>query len=78
MSDAGSAPSFEHDIKPLFRPTDQQSMDFMFDLWNYQDVRENAAEILERVQDGTMPCDGDWPPEQVDLFRRWVDGGMAP
>ena len=27
---------------------------------------------------GTMPCDGAWPPERVDVFERWVNSGMAP
>jgi len=22
-----------------------------------------------------MPCDGAWPREQVDIFRRWAEGG---
>jgi hypothetical protein len=22
-----------------------------------------------------MPCYGQWPAEQVDLLRRWVEGG---
>jgi hypothetical protein len=22
-----------------------------------------------------MPCYGQWPSEQVDLLRRWVEGG---
>jgi hypothetical protein len=23
-----------------------------------------------------MPCDAEWPQEQVELFARWVAGGM--
>ena len=26
----------------------------------------------------TMPCDGAWPREQVTLFKRWTDEGLAP
>jgi hypothetical protein len=22
-----------------------------------------------------MPCDGPWPPDQIDLFRRWIQAG---
>jgi hypothetical protein len=33
-----------------------------------------AAE-LERVEAGTMPCDGAWPAERVAVFRRWIEAG---
>ena len=72
------APGFEGDIKPLFRETDRARMEWAFDLWRYEDVRDNAPAILERLEDGDMPCDEEWPEDQVQLFRRWVDGGMAP
>jgi hypothetical protein len=65
--------SFEADIKPLFRERDQRSMRRSFDLWSYEDVRTNADAIFEQVSDGSMPCDGEWPVEQVDTFRRWMD-----
>ena len=25
-----------------------------------------------------MPCDAPWPPDRIDLFRRWIDEGMRP
>ena len=65
--------SFEGDIKPLFRESDQRSMKRMFDLWAYTDVRAHAADILDAVRTGSMPCDDEWPSERVDLFQRWVD-----
>ena len=65
-------------VKPLFRESDRDSMSFAFDLWSYDDVREHADEILERLSEGTMPCDGGWPAERVDVFKRWVDGGKQP
>jgi CDGSH-type Zn-finger protein/truncated hemoglobin YjbI len=68
--------SFSRHIKPLFRSRDRQSMSFAFDLWSYADVRSNANAILERVQNGSMPCDGAWPPERVQVFQRWLDSGM--
>ena len=68
---------FEQDIKPLFRPHDQQSMKSHFDLWAYADVREHADAILTRLRDGSMPCDGAWPNAQVELFQRWVDTGKV-
>ncbi len=75
MTTGASAPVFERDIKPLFREDDKDAMDFVFDLWDYNDVRTHAESILERLEDGTMPCDGEWPPEQIELFRRWIEAG---
>lgn len=73
----GGAPSFERDIKPLFRERDRDSMEFAFDLWEAGDVRENADAILDRLTEGSMPCDGGWPDERIALFRRWIESGMA-
>jgi hypothetical protein len=70
--------SFATDIKPLFRDHDRQSMQRAFDLWSFDDVRAHASDILEQVRNGSMPCDGAWPPERVQLFQRWVDNGTAP
>ena len=47
-----------------------------FDLWKREDVAEHSHDILERLEDGSMPCDQAWPEEQVAVFRRWVDAGM--
>ena len=77
MGDAETL-GFEDDIKPLFREKDQQRMSFAFDLWSYEDVKENAEMILERLEEGDMPCDGAWPDEQVASFRTWVQSGMDP
>jgi hypothetical protein len=68
-------PSFERDIRPLFRDTDRTAMEADFDLWEHEDVMEHAAAILAVVTEGSMPCDGAWPPERVELFRRWVEAG---
>jgi hypothetical protein len=70
--------SFATDIKPLFRQHDRQSMERAFDLWSFDDVQAHASDILERVKNGSMPCDGAWPPERVQVFQRWVDSDMAP
>lgn len=67
--------SFAKDIKPLFREEDRNAMDYIFDLWSYNDVSQNADLILERIEDGTMPCDEEWPPEQIELLRRWINEG---
>lgn len=76
MAVDNSTPSFARDIQPLFREDDRASMEFAFDLWNYQDVRAHAEDILERLTEGTMPCDGEWPEEQIAQLRRWVEAGM--
>jgi hypothetical protein len=70
--------SFATDIKPLFREQDRQAMKKAFDLWSYDDVRARSSDILEHVKNGSMPCDGAWPPERVRVFERWVDSGAAP
>jgi CDGSH-type Zn-finger protein/truncated hemoglobin YjbI len=69
--------SFERHIKPLFRERDRKSMKFAFDLWSYADVRDNAPAILERVKAGTMPCDGEWPSDWVEVFERWTQTGTS-
>jgi hypothetical protein len=70
--------SFERDVRPLFRDRDRGSMLEVasFDLWAREDVVEHSQAILERLENGSMPCDQSWPDEQVALFRRWVEAGM--
>jgi len=68
--------SFAAHIKPLFREHDRKSMAFAFDLWSQADVQAHAAGILERLQNGTMPCDGAWPPEKIEVFKRWTETGF--
>ena len=67
--------SFAQDIKPLFRERDRESMTFAFDLWDVDDVRTHADAILSRLRQGTMPCDGGWSSDQVELFGRWIAAG---
>ncbi len=62
-------------IKGLFRPKDRQSMQFAFDLWSYADVSRHAEAIMDAVSEGSMPCDGPWPPERVEVLQRWIDIG---
>jgi hypothetical protein len=70
--------SFERDIRPLWRDRDVRSMSFAFDLSSYDDVRDNAEAIYTRLADGTMPCDGAWPAEDVNRFRAWIEGDFHP
>jgi len=76
IPEPGVPVSYDEHIRPLFRGKDHQSMRFAFDLWSYADVSANAAAILAKVSTGAMPCDGAWPSERVELFRRWMDTGM--
>jgi hypothetical protein len=77
LSVTGEPISFEKQIKPLFREGDRQSMKWAFDLWSYDDVARNSKVILERLRDGTMPCDGAWSDEQIETFRDWVEAGTS-
>jgi hypothetical protein len=73
-----ATPRFATDILPLFRERDVTAMQFIIDLSSYEDVRDNAAEIVDRIADGTMPCDDPWPSEWLALLRAWVATGMSP
>lgn len=53
-------------------------MDFAFDLWSYEDVKANAALILERVEEGTMPCDETWSEDRLQTLRSWIADGCPP
>ncbi len=75
MSATDEPISFERDIKPLFREGDRQSMKWAFDLWSYDDVAGNSSAIVERLRDGTMPCDGAWPEDQIAVFQAWIEAG---
>jgi CDGSH-type Zn-finger protein/truncated hemoglobin YjbI len=74
----GETVSFAANVKSLFRAKDRQSMSFAFDLWSYDDDRAHAAEILKRLEDGSMPCDGAWPADRVEVFKRWTETGYQP
>jgi hypothetical protein len=78
LSKEASLAGFEQDIRGLFREFDRDEMEWAFDLWDYDDVKENAEGILERLEAGDMPCDGAWSEEQIERFRTWVREGMEP
>ena len=52
----------EGDVRPMFREKDRDSMLKAFDLWSHSDVQAHQDAILDRLRNGTMPCDGAWPP----------------
>ena len=74
----GESLGFDKHIKTLFRQRDRQAMKFAFDLWAYDDVTAHADAILERLRNGSMPCDGAWPNDRIEIFQQWVDTGNAP
>jgi hypothetical protein len=80
VTESGSNEAVEYaaHIKPLFRVHDHESMRFMFDLWSYRDGSAHADHILIRLQQGSMPCDGARPHEEVELSHRWIQGGKQP
>jgi hypothetical protein len=76
LPEAGETVRFDPHVKALFRPQDRKSMSFAFDLWSYDDVKQHADAILGRLQSGSMPCDGAWPADKLDVFTRWHDADM--
>ena len=72
--------SFARDIRPLFRDTPDvdEMKEFGMDLSSYEDVKEQAANIVERLEDGSMPCDEPWPEDRIARFKQWMDEGLAP
>ena len=72
--------SFAAQIRPLFRDSpDVDSMKgFGLDLSSYEHVRAQATEIYAHLENGSMPCDGAWPAENIALFKQWMEDGMAP
>ena len=57
---------------------DRPSMLFRFDLHRYEDVSAHADAILTRLSNGSMPCDGAWPAERVEVFAQWIAYGKLP
>ena len=71
--------SFAADIRPLFRQFDIDSMKPRgLDLSSYTDVSGQATQVLDRLQDGSMPCDNPWPQNQIDSFQQWITDGKKP
>lgn len=71
-------PVFELHILPMIRATDREHMRFRYDLWDYNQVVQNAETIADRVAVDmpTVATGGPWPEEWVTLFRRWMETGF--
>ncbi|MGB0506191.1 MAG: hypothetical protein ACPGGK_08335 [Pikeienuella sp.] len=72
----GRTLSYAADIRHLFRDKDARIMRAVaaFDLHKYEDVRDNADNILNHLR-VDMPCDGLWPQSDIDRFADWIDAG---
>jgi len=42
------------------------------------DLTISGNDILTRLKEGSMPCDGAWPAEKVEVFQRWTDTAAQP
>ncbi len=74
-----SALSFADAIRPLFRPSDIESMKPVgIDLSSYEEVKKRARDIFARLSARDMPCDGPWGADSIQKFKEWMDGGMKP
>ena len=80
MSDS-RIPRFELHIRPLMRLLDREKMLAVagFDLWRYEDVRDEAEDILTHIKEDMPPrtYGGPWPQEWIDLFERWTETGFG-
>ncbi len=72
-------PSFERHIRQMFRDVDVESMQSMFDLNDYDTVRQFSEQILLCLKGeggrSVMPPEaagGPWPEEWINLFARWI------
>src|SRR5258708_1135170 len=76
--------SFARDILPLFRPIDVDHMKHVtankLDLSDYQSTKIWSQEILNRLQDQSMPPTpaAPWTPANINLFACWIQQGMQP
>lgn len=83
MSTLQAPVSFATDIRPLFRAIDVDHMAWFCDLSKFEDVRDNAQNILDRLKGkggAPMPpptAGGPWNADNIALFQKWIDDGCA-
>jgi hypothetical protein len=77
--------SFKSDILPLFTSIDVEHMSrfgVSLDDLSYMSQPANAKSVFDTVSSGRMPPadsgEPRWSPEQVQLFKAWMDGGYQP
>lgn len=85
MNESAENVSFSRDILPLFRPTDIEHMrTFGVFLHKYKWMSQpvNARNVYRHLNGEAqprMPLGGPfWSDEQLDLLKRWIDGGYQP
>jgi hypothetical protein len=76
------AVSFAQNVRPLFTDMDVEHMKeggVLLDDYDYMRDPAHAQKVLDAVSAGTMPPpdsgEPPWPPDSVQLFRDWMDGG---
>ena len=73
--------SFANDIMPLFKQF-QGPMMWRFDLTSYDAVKANAQTIYGRISNPANPMPPPpFPmlkPEQIAMFKAWIDEGFPP
>ncbi|MCI0485485.1 MAG: hypothetical protein L0229_02680 [Blastocatellia bacterium] len=75
--------SFQNDIMPLFNQY-KANMIWRFDITNYEVVKDNAQMIYDRISNqgdsGYMPPPPFDPftPQQIAMFKAWMDEGFPP
>ncbi len=78
--------SFQADIRPLFTERDIEGMRKGFNLESYDDVKQHAAAIYDRIRGiggAVMPPppptgEGPWPQSRIELFAKWMADGLQP
>ncbi|MEJ7785498.1 MAG: iron-containing redox enzyme family protein [Solirubrobacteraceae bacterium] len=76
MTAKPSAPPPWSAIRPLFTDRDVACMSGRgYALDDYAAVKADATEILESVENGSMPPGRPWSAEQIGLLRAWIDAG---
>ena len=80
--------SYFADILPKFRPGDIRCMkgkgvllgdaDWMCDPSAAEgfDDHGNARRVYAALSEGFMPPDGAWPPDWIETYRNWMNGGF--
>ena len=78
--------SFQKDIRPLFTERDIEGMKKGFNLASYDEVKNHAAAIYDRIRGiggALMPPppprgEGPWPQSRIELFAKWMADGFPP
>ena len=85
MSDAVASVSFSIDILPLFRAADIQHMSafgVLLHKHEWMSQPSNARNVYRHLTGQAlpqMPLGGPfWDEAELDLFRKWMEGGYQP